>query len=50
MKFHHDVRNAFLELARLNPHRFRIVDAARPPEEVHAQIMEAVHDRLADLF
>ena len=50
MKFHHDVRNAFLELARLNPHRFRIVDAARSPEEVHAQIMEAVHDRLADLF
>ena len=50
MKFHHDVRNAFLDLARLNPHRFRIIDAAQKEEQVHRQIMEAVHDTLADLF
>ncbi len=50
MKFHHDVRNAFLELARLNPHRFRVIDASRSQEDVHKQILEAVHDTLADLF
>lgn len=50
MKFHHDVRNAFLELARLNPHRFRVIDASRSQADVHQQILEAVHDTLADLF
>ena len=50
MKFHHDVRNAFLDLARRNAGRFRVIDASRSQEEVHRQIMEAVHDRLADLF
>ena len=49
MKFHHDVRNAFLTLAKLNPGRFRVIDASRTPEQVHQQIMEAVDDTLADL-
>ena len=49
MKFHHDVRNAFLLLAGQNPHRFRVIDAAQTPEEVHNQIMEALHDTLAEL-
>lgn len=50
MKFHHDVRNAFLELARLNPNRFRVIDASKDPETIHKEIMEAVHDTLANLF
>ena len=50
LKFHHDVRNAFLELARLNPHRFRVIDASRSQQAVHHQILEAVRDTLADLF
>ncbi len=49
MKFHHAVRNAFLDLAKLHPHRFRVIDASRTPEQVHRQIMEAVNDTLADL-
>ena len=49
MKFHRDVRNAFLTLARENPHRFRVIDASRTPEQVHDRIMEAMHDTLADL-
>ena len=49
MKFHYDVRNAFLELAKKNPDRFRVIDASRTPEQVHQQIMEAVHDTLAEL-
>ena len=49
MKFHRDVRSAFLTLARENSHRFRVIDASRTPEQVHNQIMEAVHDTLADL-
>lgn len=50
MEFHHRVRNAFLELARRNTHRFRVIDASGTREQVHRQIMEAVHDALADLF
>ena len=50
MKFPQDVRNAFLDLARRDPGRFRGIDASRPQAEVHRQIMEAVHERLADLF
>ena len=49
MKFHRDVRSAFLTLARENPRRFRVIDASRTQEQVHKQIMEAVHDTLADL-
>ena len=49
MKFHHDVRNAFLDLAKKNPHRFRVIDAAQAPEQVHNQIMEALDDTLANL-
>ncbi|MBQ9336287.1 MAG: dTMP kinase [Lentisphaeria bacterium] len=50
MKFHRDVRQAFLDLAGRNPDRFRVIDASRSPEEVHHQIMEAVHERLEYLF
>ena len=50
MKFHQDVRNALLDLARRNAGRFRVIDASRTQAEVHRQIMEAVHEQLAYLF
>ncbi len=50
MKFHQDVRQAFLDLARRNADRFRVIDASRTQDEVHRQIMEAVHEQLAYLF
>ncbi|MCB5160369.1 dTMP kinase [Marinomonas algarum] len=36
--FHQKVRDGFLERARLNPHRIRIIDASLPLEDVIAQI------------
>lgn len=49
MQFHHAVRNAFLDLASKEPERFAVIDAACPEEEVHKQILETVHARLAAL-
>ena len=49
MQFHHDVRNAFLDLAAKEPERFAVIDAEKTAEEVHRQIMEAVHARLEAL-
>lgn len=41
-EFHTRVREAFLALANSQPERFRIVDAARPPDFVAADIWQAV--------
>jgi dTMP kinase len=38
LAFHEQVRKAFLELARLEPGRFRVVDAARPAAEIFTDI------------
>ncbi len=47
--FHETVRRGFLELARREPQRFRIVDASEDPGSVHRSIKEALRDGL-DLF
>lgn len=49
MKFHRDVRAAFLDLAEKHRDRFRVIDASLEVSQVHAQIMEAVHARLENL-
>lgn len=36
--FHERVRRGYLELARSEPNRFRVVDASRPPEVISAEI------------
>jgi dTMP kinase len=41
-EFHERVRNGFLELARLEPERFRIVDASRSVAAVETQIREII--------
>jgi dTMP kinase len=41
LAFHHRVRDGFLELARLEPNRFRVVDASRGPEAVFADVLAA---------
>ena len=38
IEFHERIRAGFLELARAEPHRFRIIDAAGSVEEVAQQI------------
>lgn len=44
--FHDRVREGFLALAREAPERIRIVDADRPIEEVHAEILENTRRKL----
>lgn len=46
--FHHRVRQGFLDLARLEPQRFRVIDASRPFEECANQVWQEVA-RVADL-
>ena len=47
--FHTAVRNGFLELARLEPERFAVIDASASPEQVTQSILEAIHARRAIL-
>ncbi len=44
--FHRKVQQGFLEEARKNPLRFRVIDASRPVESVHADILAAVEPLL----
>jgi dTMP kinase len=46
LEFHEKVRQGFLELARLEPRRFRIIDASRSVAEVARQIREIVDREL----
>jgi dTMP kinase len=40
--FHERVREGFLAIARAEPHRVRVLDATRPKEEVHQDILSAL--------
>ncbi len=40
--FHKKVRTGYLELARLEPQRFRIIDAAQSPDQVFAEISKTL--------
>lgn len=44
--FHDAVRRHFLLLAQAAPERYVVVDAARPPDEAHALVLERVLARL----
>lgn len=46
-EFHRQVREGFLALARLHPHRFRVLNTERPPAEVAADIRREVEACLA---
>ncbi len=45
--FHERLRQGFLEIARREPARCVVIDAARGEDGVHAQIIAAVRDRMA---
>lgn len=47
IEYHQRVRRGFLELARLAPERIRILDAARPIDVLHADILQLVIAGLA---
>lgn len=45
-KFHHRLREGFLDIARREPDRCAVVDASAPVEEVQAAIRQTIHTRL----
>jgi len=45
--YHASVRAAFLQIARSNPARYRIIDADRAMEQVSADIVDAVNDHFS---
>ncbi len=44
--FHEQVRQGYLELARSDPDRYRVVDASGPTEEVARRVLEALPEGL----
>lgn len=46
ISFHHKVRNAFLELAKLEPARFLVIDATQNVNSISQQIISEVIKRL----
>lgn len=42
-EFYERVRNAYLELAKKEKKRFRIIDASKPISEIHTQVMETIN-------
>jgi dTMP kinase len=46
LAFHQRVRQGYLELARAEPHRWRVVDAAQPFEVVQSILQQIVLERL----
>jgi len=48
LEYHERVRRGFLELARLSPERIRVLDASRPIEALHAEIVQIVRARLGE--
>lgn len=44
-EFHRRLRDGFLDIARREPHRCAVIDAARTPEAVHADILAAIAAR-----
>lgn len=48
IEYHQAVRQAFLEIANVEPDRYLVVDSAQEPEAISALIREQVTARLAD--
>ena len=46
ISFHEKVRAGYLELARMEPDRFKIIDASRQIDEVQADIRKVLEDKL----
>lgn len=44
--FHRRVREGYLEIAKVDPARVRVVDASLPAEDVHAKVWEIIKERL----
>jgi dTMP kinase len=44
--FHHKVRNGYLQLAAQEPHRWFVINAMQPVEQIHREIVSVVENRL----
>jgi dTMP kinase len=44
--FHARLRQAFLDIARREPQRCVVIDASRAMDQVHSEVLHAVHSRL----
>ena len=47
--FYEQVRDGYLALAALHPHRFVILDAALPPDDIERQIWSVLTQRFHGL-
>lgn len=47
IEFHEKVRTGFLEMARAEPQRFRMIDALRPAEEIAQEIRKIIDQELS---
>ena len=47
-EFHQRVREGFLAQARAEPHRYLVLDATRPPEQLSREIQDRIRDLLPD--
>ena len=48
LDFHRRVREGYLTLARAEPGRWEVIDAARPLEQVQQQLLQVVLDRIEE--
>jgi len=50
LSFHKKVRAGYLEIARLEPERFRIIDASETEKDVREKIIKTLSDAIKGLF
>jgi len=48
IEFHRRLRQGFLDQARAAPERYMVIDATRPPEDIHQEILRAVRRVIMD--
>lgn len=46
LSFHHNLRNAFLDIAKREPERCAVINAAQEPQKVHEDIVQVIQERL----
>lgn len=47
--FHNRVRKGYLELAKQEPQRIKVLDATKSIEEIHNNVIEIINEKLKNL-
>jgi dTMP kinase len=50
LEFHHKVRNGYLQLAKAEPERWRVIDASKPMTTVQKELRKLLFDKLENRF